>query len=167
MSGSFSIEIKGLKELANALQKMPIQVSGKIIGGATKGAAMLIQNQARENAHAVFKDPSGATEKSIVAWRRRGSKPNDITYDIGVTMKKKWPRRTSHTVLFNRKTKTKAAKKGAYWWVFSELGTVKQGATPWLRPAFDMRSGEAVAYMRAFLKRGIKLVSDSLPKYRG
>lgn len=167
MADSFTMEIKGLKELANALEQLPKQISGKIIGGATKGASILIQNQARENARAIFKDPTGATEKSIVAWRRRGSKPDDITYDVGVTLKKKWPRKRTHVSFARRKKTSEDVMQPAYWWRFSELGTVKQGATPWLRPAFDLKSGEALAYIRAFLKRGIQVVADNMPKYRG
>lgn len=175
MADTTTVTIHGLKELSQALQELPKQLRGKALGAAVKAGAKLVEQQARANAKATFKEPTGATEKSIVAYRKRGSYPDSITYEVGVTMKKQWPRRRKRAAsgVMGRaggKSTGKTGGKlnsGAYWWKFTEFGTAKLGATPWLRPAWDYRSGEALAMIKNMLAKAVEIAAQHAPKYTG
>lgn len=162
-----TVEIKGLKELSQALQELPKQLRGKALGAAVKAGATLVQEQARANARATFKDPTGATEKSIVAYRKRGSYPDSITYEVGVTQKKKHHRRLSTGRSVNKKTGAWGVMWPAFWWRFTEFGTSKLGATPWFRPAWDQRSGQSLAMIKNMLAKAVEIAAQHVPKYTG
>lgn len=164
--------VRGLKELSEALELMPKKIQGKALGASVAAGAGIVRKAVRANAAATFKDATGATEKSIVAYRKRGSRPDNIAYQVGVTMKKKWPRKKYKTTwkgIFRvRQIKTvKDVMQPAYWWIFSELGTVRQGAKPWFRPAWDSSSRRALAAIKIMLKKAVAIAADQVPKYRG
>lgn len=168
---STEVTINGLKELSDALKMLPEKIRGKVLGAAVKAGADLVRDTAKENARAIFKDPTGATEQSIVAYRQRKSTPDSITYAVGVTMKKRWPlgrRRASSGVMGRTgKTATKQGSWPAFWWRFSEFGTTKESKRPWLVPAWTSSSGFALAMIKRMLEAGISIAVASLPKYTG
>lgn len=168
---STEVTIHGLKELSDALRLLPEKIRGKTLGAAVKAGADLVRDVAKENARATFKDPTGATEKSIVAYRNRKSTPDSITYDVGVTMKKRWPlaRRKAASGVIGRtgKTKSKQGSWPAFWWRYSEFGTVKEPKRPWLVPAWTTSSGFALAMIKRMLEAAIPIAVASLPKYTG
>lgn len=154
MADSVEVQVKGLKELADALKQMPEKLAGQALGASVKAGADLIKNQAQANARAAFKDASGATEKSIVSYRKKGSTQTDITYQVGVTLQKRWPR-------------PGGKKLPAYWWRFKEFGTRKMPATPFLRPAWDGRSGEALAMIKRMLEKAVEVAATQVPRFNG
>jgi len=154
MSDTVTVNIKGLKELAEALKQMPERIAGKALGASVAAGAAIIRDQARANAPVA----SGATKKSIVAYRKRGSHPDNIGYRVGVTLKKKWPGRG----------KGKTGKgEPAYWWIFNEFGTSKQAAKPFMRPAFDQQGGRALAAIKMMLEKAVVIAAAACPKYGG
>jgi HK97 gp10 family phage protein len=167
MSGT--VEIKGLKELAEALKQMPERIAGKALGASVASGAAIIREAARANAP----ENTGATKKSIVVWRKRGSQPYDITYCVGVTMRKKWLRSFAGGLFYaTRKYKGQTVfksgvKQPAYWWMFNEFGTSKQAAKPFMRPAFAQQGGRALAAIKMMLEKAVVIAADACPKYQG
>lgn len=166
---SVTCEVKGLKELAEALNLMPKKLAGRALGAAVKAGAVLVRDAAR----AMAPVDTGAAKKSIMAWRKRGSRPDNIGYQVGVTLKKKWPRtkavKMSGWKRFwtgeHRQSITKV--QPAYWWRFNEFGTSRQPARPFLRPAWDQRSGQALALIKMMLSKAVVIAAAQVPKYRG
>lgn len=162
MADGATVEVKGLKELSQALQELPRHIQGKALGAAVKAGADIIRDQAKANVAIL----TGATQKNIVAYRAKGSKPDDITYEVGITMKKKYPRRI------------KKAKSGTwgrigsenwppFYWRFLEFGTRKMAARPFLRPAWTNRSGEALIMIQRMLAAAVEIAAAKVPKYSG
>lgn len=188
---SSTVEVKGLKELSEALKGLPEKLRGRTLGAAVKAGADLVRDVVRENARATFKEPTGATERSIVAYHRKGSTPDSITYEVGVTMKKKWPKNV-------RRAASGSMGRGgskswpAFWWIFTEFGAAPHeisakfnkalslpggavqkvnhpgvAARPWFRPAWAASSGAALVMIKGMLERAIPIAVAQLPKYTG
>lgn len=168
MSEMITVDIKGLKELAAALTQMPKKIAGKALGASVGAGAGIIREQARANAPI----DTGAVKKSIVAWRKRGSRPDNITYCVGVTMRKKWSRKNIKVKsMKNLKWKKKGGGyetvQSAYWWMFNEFGTTKQAAKPFMRPAFVQQGGRALAAIKVMLEKAVVIAAGQVPKYMG
>lgn len=149
MAGDVTVEVKGLKELAEALQGLPGKVRGKALGAAVKTGADLVRDQARAS---VAVD-TGIVQKSIVAYRKRGSTQDNISYEVGVTQKKRYKK--------GKKTYP------PYYWRYLEFGTVKAAAKPFLRNAFTIRSGEALAMIKKMLAAAVEIAAAQAPQFRG
>jgi len=162
-----TVTVHGLKELSEALKQMPEKLAGKALGASVAAGAGLVREAVKANAVRVFKDPTGATEKSIVAYRGRGSRPTDIHYMVGVTMKKKWPRRVTHVSFLRRKATRVDVMQPAFWWKFVEFGTVKAPAKPYYRPAWDASSGAALVMIKKMLEKAVVIAAEQVPKYGG
>lgn len=167
---SITVQVHGLKEFSMALQELPKKLQGKTLGAAVKAGADLVRDQTRANAPV----DTEAVKKSIVAYARRGNRPDDITYEVGVTQKKRYPRRTSGKGRWKGLFKVKFVRGPvrdvmwpAFWWRFNEFGTAKMAAKPFLRPAWDAQKGYALRMIKAMLKRAIPIAVASLPKYTG
>ena len=164
---SVTCEVKGLKELAEALNLMPKKLAGRALGASVKAGADLVRNAARTLAPV----DTGAAKKSIMSWRKRGSRPDNIGYQVGVTLKKKWPRKRYRTYkgLFGitAKKTVEDVMQPAYWWRFNEFGTTKMAARPFIRPAWDQRSGQALAMIKKMLEKAVVIAAAQVPKYRG
>lgn len=156
------LQVKGLKELAAALNELPTKLAGRALGDSVKAAAVLVQNQARSN---VAKD-TGHLQKSIVAYRKKGSNDKDITYQVGVTMKKKYPKGGKRKG-WNYILHGSNAIQPAYYWRFLEFGTAKMAAKPFLRNAFVQRSGQSLALIKKMLAAAVEIAANHAPKYQG
>jgi HK97 gp10 family phage protein len=173
MSDSITIEVKGLKELGEAFRQMPARLRGKQLGSIVKAGAEVVVRQARENARAIFKEPTGATEKSIVGYARRGNTPDDITYLVGVTMKKQYPRRRKKAAsgVMGRHGRSTGgnswSSSGPYWWRFREFGTKKEAAMPYLRPGFETQAAAVLVLIKQGLGQAVLLNARLVPKYPG
>jgi HK97 gp10 family phage protein len=138
-------EIKGLRELGEALKALGDETGSKIARAATAAAAGIIRKRARELA------PVAPEPYTIEGVRVQ---PGNIGKNI---VTKRVPaaktRLTSeHVVAVRGKLKYGfASRVGA----LQEFGTVKMSPQPYLRPAFEQEKGFAVQAMRAKLKAGI------------
>jgi HK97 gp10 family phage protein len=166
---SITCEVKGLKELAEALNLMPKKLAGKALGASVKAGAKIVERQAEANVNRL----TGATQKAIVAYRKPGSSQSNIAYQVGVTMKKKFTRskvnRLSRWKRFFRgdMRETLTQQVPAYWWRFQEFGTSKMAAHPFLRPAWTQTSGQALAMIKLMLEKAVVIAAAQVPKYRG
>lgn len=158
-----SLKIEGLAELTQELTQLPRELQGTILGGGLKAAAQVIRDQAR--IYAAYSRDTGLTEKSIVSYRMRGSRPNDMTYQVAVTMKKKgYPGRKIRGKARVRQAVGK--KRSAYYWRFVEFGTVKMAAQPFLRPGFDNAVGTALGHFEKIVQRGISMAVAKMTMIR-
>jgi len=160
---SVQVEVKGLKELAEALGQLPLKIQGKALGAAVASGAGIVREAVKARAPV----DTGAVKKSIVSYRKRGSRPDNIGYQVGVTMQKKYSRAATHVSFLKRKQTQISIKQPAYWWKFSEFGTVHRAATPWFRPAWTASSGRALAAIKIMLQKAVAIAATQVPKYQG
>ena len=138
-------KMTGLKELQVKLEELPVKLAKRVIRPALESGAEIIQQEA-----------------GIRAPRESGFLTTHIAIDL-----------TVHNDL------TAEAHIGpdkeAFWGEFSELGTPPhmesspkgtkpylhpgEPARPWLRPAFETKSGEAVQAMADEIRDGLKDVT--------
>lgn len=173
MADTVVVNIRGLSELSEALTQMPKKLAGKALGASVKSGADFVRNRVRE---AVPVD-TGAVKKSIVSYRKKGSMQTNIAYQVGVTMKKKWPRRYRQRgyykglfgmkILRNPEGKISDVMWPAFWWIYTEFGTSKKGAQQWFRPTWDMSARPAMTMIKKMLEKAVEIAAAQVPKYRG
>ncbi len=141
MAGSITVEVKGLKELGEALKGLGDEVTLRSSRAATRAAANLVRDAAKSRAPVL----TGALKDAIAV--RRDTKLSHPGFEImGVGV-------------FKLTGQNKKAHAGdiapAFYWKFVEFGTVKMSAKPFLRPALDTHNQGAVTAMEEALTRGI------------
>ena len=156
----FAVQIKGLAEFKKALEQLPKKIAGKVLADAVKAGANLVRDAAR----AKVRRFTGAVANSIVAYRDRASTNDRAIYDVGVTMKKKYPRRyrvRGSIRLGGRKVLKNPAKEisdvnwPAFWWRFLEFPAKGKPRLPFLVPAWQERQRAAMAEIIDRLGTGI------------
>lgn len=128
--------VDGLRELTQALKKLPSEMRGRPLTAATRAGARLIADDAKGRAPV----DSGGLRQNIgvftIPKRRLGA-----GLDYGVEIR--------------GDEKGKAGDpRNAYYWRFVELGTANQAAQPFLRPALATQSQSAIrAFVDTFSRR--------------
>lgn len=139
------IEIKGLRELGEAMKALGDDIGLKIARSATNAGAQVIKRRAKELAPVA---PEPYEIEGVVV------QPGNIGKNIVVKrLKRNQTQLTSeHVVTVRGKAKYGyASRVGA----LQEFGTVHHPAQPFMRPAFEQEKGFAVQKMRETLKRRI------------
>ena len=139
------IEIKGLRELGEAMKALGDDIGLKIARSATNAGAQVIKRRAKELAPVA---PESYEIEGVVV------QPGNIGKNIVVKrLKRNQTQLTSeHVVTVRGKAKYGyASRVGA----LQEFGTVHHPAQPFMRPAFEQEKGFAVQKMRETLKRRI------------
>lgn len=130
------------------LRNLPKEFSGKNGGPIRQAlfqAAKVIETEARLRAGKIDRpETESSIPKAIKKWRDRNprrypGKPVEV-YHVGVDGRK------------------------APHWHFLELGTVKQPAQPYLRPAFEMQKEAAVARFEAVLAKAVTQLERKVAK---
>lgn len=163
-----SVEIKGLKELSEALKKLPENVARNTLRGATAAGAAVIRKEAKIRAPfyiprnvmwgagsgdtSLKHPPPGTLKKSVYQKQiRELSSLVKQTFYVGVRTGKGLKDKTGRTL-------------DAYYWKFVEFGTSKMSARPFLRPAFEARKMEAIEAIKAYLAARIPREAEKLNK---
>lgn len=153
-----STEVKGLKELNEALKQLPDNIARNVLRGATGAGAAVIRKEARQRAP-VFDGqigdkhpPPGTLKKSVYQSQvRQLSSLVKQVFHVGV-----------------RSGKGKKDKGGrsldAYYWRFVEFGTSKMAARPFLRPAFEAKKLAAIEAIREYMAARIPREVEKLKK---
>ena len=128
--------VDGLRELTQALKKLPSEMRGRPMISATRAGANKIRDAARANLVAV-----------------RAVDEGNLLENIGVFAipKRRLPSGFDYGVEIRGNEKGKAGSPGnAYYWRFIELevGAYNRPARPFLRPALQTQSQAAI---RAFI----------------
>ncbi len=128
-------DLKGVAELVGTLEELNSQSALKVGQVAGREGAKLIRDELKASAP-VGTEPVrkkrrgiGRLRDNIRIRRRRPQKQHQIRFSVGVGR--------------------------AFWGLFSELGTARQPAQPWMRPAFDTAAPRVVAAMADLIGTGI------------
>lgn len=143
-------KVEGLKALQDELLQLPDRVGGRVLQRALRSAAQPIVREARDRvpiAHGAYKLYGGGIAnpgwlKSRIVRKRVRQSRNSA--EVVVTIKDQYH---------------------AYFWRFIEFGTSKLVAMPFLRPAFEAKSREALDRFVARLGDAIDAARERL-QYR-
>ena len=135
---------ESFKAIQQKLKHLPLQAKEKLLTGATRAAANVVRDEAKENVPI----DTGLLKRSIKT--QKGRKADNGLYEIKyyVVVKSK----VKYTLL---KTKHTGA---AYYARMIEYGTIKMQAQPYMRPAFDNADTRSI-------KAAHKYVNKQLPKF--
>ena len=178
------VNMTGLDGVLDTLKSLPPEVVSKRGGPVRRAlakAGRLIRDQARANLTAAIAlpgksgvtDSTGFTERQVILKRRPLERFKGERYIVTVKpalhpsgrlyAKSRSYKRTRK----NKMTKDRLLKANDIAFML-EAGTAKQPATPWLRPAFAARAGEAVQKFETELLRDIeRIVKKLAAKNRG
>ncbi len=148
MTTTVRIEVKGLRELGQALKALDKDIQTKVARAAVAAGAGVIKKIAKQKAPVSTPDlspevPPGYLRDSIISRRQRKSR---LTAEYSVTVRHKGAKATL------RKDGTNPYQIG----IFNEFGTVNQSARPFMRPAFDQGKGEALTQIQKRLTQRIE-----------
>lgn len=120
-------------------------------------AGSVVRSEAKSNAQRLGLRKTGALINNIVI-KRQPTGPGVAQYHVGV--------RHGRNISWKKKGPSKLAIKGGrivkryendpFYWRFLELKTAKRNATPYLAPALESKSAQAVAAMQRPLQRNLK-----------
>jgi len=143
MADKVTMQIEGLKELAEKLHAMGPDIARNALKGAVGSAARLIRDEAK----ATNPDDTGRTDRALYAKLiKEESSAHQATYKVGVRSGGRERRKN----------------RDAFYWRFIEFGTSKMPARPFMRPAFEKLKGACVdliakriaARIKRFERRG-------------
>jgi len=146
----YSFQVLGLAELDERLRVLPEAVRGQVLTQALLSAAEPIVTEARNRAPI---RTDGKVKK--IGKGARGRLPGFLRASV---------RRARGGVKDTTATVQIGPAKAAFYGMFSEFGTSKQSARPWLRPAFEIAADAAVELLREKLAAGITRRLDRVLK---
>jgi HK97 gp10 family phage protein len=136
-------KVEGLKELYDMLQQLPVKLEKNILRGAIRAGSKSVADEARRRAPVLsFPDPRremGALSKSV---RVMSTGVRGGVVKGGVVAGGK-------TTVGRGKSKVAA---DAFYAKFVEFGTAKMRAHPFMRPAVDTRTQQAIDATAAYIR---------------
>jgi HK97 gp10 family phage protein len=143
------------KAVQKALSKIPSTLQEKVVVGATRAAARVIANEAKDRVPV----KTGLLKKSIgIAKAKRADTPNGVIRFYVVPKSKI---SIGSKVSVGGKSGKLKAKVNAYYAHMVEFGTSKMAAHPFLRPAFENSGDKSV---KAFQEYALKRTEKELKK---
>lgn len=158
MAGEF-VRLTGVDDLKAALRALPRQMRTKVLRGALRSAAKVIQGEAKAKAPVLAQSTPyrirGLVRRSITITnsklaRRRG--------DVGVFVTVRRSREARNRGMYSTLSRKRVRPNDPFYFKFLELGTKHMKARPFLGPAFRARATQAV---QAF-ERGVRPEIDKL-----
>lgn len=158
------IKLHGLAELKKTFADLPSVLGEKVLRAGLRAAAKPIRDHASENAP-VLKEPdprrkAGTVKKNIVVRRSKQEK-----YGVYVGVKALKARQI--TAFKKKNGKSANNPDDPFYWIFSEFGTSKMPAAPFLRPAFESKKFEAVQKFEEYAKKRVVKEAEKLAKQKG
>lgn len=146
------VEVKGLRELGEALKALPAEIASK--GGgplsrALRASANVIRDEARTLAPVDLIDDDGVHLRDSIKVQR-DPKPGNVTERMVVKVRFK-----------------RGDKVPRNYMRFLEFGTELQPAQPFLRPAFDAKKDEALQVFVGQLSKGIAAAARKVARSKG
>ena len=159
-------KVEGLRELKQALKRLPKELRVKVLQQSLRPAANLVRNVAKAMA------PQGPdTTRNIklkngetITVNHRGGMLKDAI--VVRTEKKKFKRNQAELRIGVLSGKTKKDGVNAWYWRFVEFGTSKQSAQPFLVPAFESTKYALSGMIKTSLAKGIERTAKRLNKGR-
>lgn len=151
--------IDGLKELNDALLKLPQAIAERHLRLAVGAGAQVIRKQVIERISAAgIHKRTGTLERAVYAKAvTELSKNNEKVYFVGVRQGRRYGARKT-------KKGREIANRDAFYWWWLEFGTSKMPARPFMRPAFENKKEDAVEAIKARLAKGIDAEAKKLGK---
>jgi HK97 gp10 family phage protein len=140
------VEIKGLSELLAAMRQLPKEIEQKCLRASVAPGAQLIRNTAQE----IVTRKTGLVAKAVrIGFNKKESTPGRVVYHVFVSMN---VRAVGEMISGSRAATRRFRAAGntgkmltPYYWRFLEFGTSKMSAKPFMRPAFDVSSQQALS----------------------
>lgn len=157
MGKSFiEFEVKGLREIEQALKRLPIELERKVLRRAVLAGAGVIRDEARRLAPV----RTGALRQNIVA-RYHKRKNGLVRYDVGIRKGRKgMDAYYASMVEFGTSPHIIRAKKKKALGVDGRFGSVVRhpgaSARPFMRPAFDSKYNEAIDKVGQVVRRAVE-----------
>lgn len=153
------VEVRGLRELSDALKALPKKLERRVLNAALMTGAREIAKEAQIRAPV----DTGALRRNI---RARPGRPMDgHTASVIVNVRRLSSRQVAR--LKQKGGRSAANAQDPYWWLFQEFGTSKMTARPFLRPAFEARKVSAAFTIKDALKRRIEKEAEKLRGWAG
>lgn len=135
-----TIAVSGLKELGASMKALDEDMRKRIVFAMTGGAASLVKKE--------------AIVKAPIAEKAEGdAEPGNLKRNVIAVKVRKTSLSAEHLVTVRAGQKAGwASRYGS----MLEHGTVKMGARPWMRPAFDENVRAAIAEMKAIGERRVR-----------
>ena len=131
------IQITGLEELQDKLNRLPVEFSRRALRTALRPAGL------------VFRDAIRSAAPRLTGW---------LADHITVRAKTNNLDEGSVTATFSRKQKPGSNTSAIYEALYSEFGTVKEPARPFIRPAFESSKQTALDTFIVRLKENLEAV---------
>lgn len=147
-----NVEVKGLRELMLALEKLPQEVQKKPVQQALRAAAKPM----RDDAMSRVPRETGTVQKNIVVQRSKLYNGKNFVYGVVLRVRN----------MSKRLKKSKGYAGDPFYWKFLEFGTAKMPARPFMRPAFEGNKDKAIQIIRERLARGIENEARKLNRGR-
>ena len=136
---SFNFDIQGGNELDAALKKLGLDLERKISRSAVRSGATVIAKEARLLAPVSDDEEHKGTLKRSIKVVARSKRVGDAVASVVTRSGRKW----------------RARKMDAWYAPMVEFGTKNMAARPFLRPALDAKSAEAIKRMSEVIQKRI------------
>lgn len=134
-----TVEVKGLRELREALLQLPRKLDRPILNQALRAGARLMVLEARSRVAVLH----GVVKKNIFA---RAIRPEPrMAATVIFAVRKLTVKQIIKRKAFNIKRGLARYASDPFYWRFLEFGTSKMAARPFMRPAFEAKKVAAVA----------------------
>lgn len=148
---SFTVDIRGLGGLAEDFARLKRGAQGRVLRKATMAGARVGAKAIKAAAPV----DEGDLQDSVVAASKKSNPAGTHTAGVRVRGRKRTYANNARNRRSGRAGKTYETQGPAYYWRFSELGTSKQPATPWVRPTWDAHESEITDAVRDRLASAI------------
>lgn len=158
------MKIDGLKELDEALKKLPIELQKKELRAAVAKSSNILKKEV------IAKAPvnTGRLRDNVYRfYAKNQSDSGRATYIVGVRNgKKKRYVRSRKNYRLGRAGQSYVTDGDAFYWKFIEFGTKKMPARPFIRPAFDGKKTEIIESIKLSLAKSIRKIANRYKKLR-
>lgn len=149
--------VKGLSELTARLRALPDKLKKRALRVAVQAGAKIIRDEARRNFRSLWEVRTGRLLKNIVMkFIAEKSRNERVTFYVLV-------KKVTRTYASNRANRSMRragqnyqAEGNAYYWRFLEFGTAYIRAQPFMRPAFESKSQEAIDAIASVLRTELR-----------
>jgi HK97 gp10 family phage protein len=146
-------EVKGLRELGEALKSFGENIAKKTLSKATSTAAAVFRDDAKTRAPV----KTGNLRDHIAVMKRSGPDKNTAKYVVGVR-----PIRLTRKVkkvlrILKKEFGGRTDIEGdPFYWRFLEFGTSRMQPKPFMRPAFEAQKEHALDVFKTSLAAGVE-----------
>lgn len=157
MASTSFVHVKGVSELTAKLRALPDKLKRKALRIAVQAAAKVVRDEARRLFRMYWTVRTGRLLKNIVMkYISEKSKGERMTYYVLVKKVRRRYAQNRTNAKLQRAGKSYQAEGNAYYWRHLEFGTAYIRAQPFMRPAFEKKSREAIEAMAEVLRREIQ-----------